>query len=137
MSEKKSLVASAKPESTPQGINPPQPSQPRNPEDKQGVVAESTFVPRGPISSVYNRAPAVLDPTTAAKGKWPNKPQSEEPPQRLEPDGKLQVDVPAVKHGPVGAGVTEYHYSLGEVGEGTAPRFDQLEENFFGREENK
>jgi hypothetical protein len=132
-----SLVASAKPENTPQGINPPQPSQPRNPDDKQGVVAESTFVPRGPISSVYNRAPAVLDPTTAATGKWPNAPQSEGPPQRLEPSGNLQVDMPAVKHAPVGMSVGEYHYSGGEVGQGTAPRFDELPENYFGRKENQ
>lgn len=133
-----SLVASAKPENTPQGINPPQPSQPRNPDDSpQGNPAQGTYVVPGPIDPVYKRAPQVLGTRSAAEGKWPNKPQSEEPAQRLEPDGKMKVDMPAARHAPVGEGIAEYHYSGGEVGQGTAPRFDELPENFFGRKENQ
>lgn len=135
-----SLVDLAKPENTPQGISAPDPNKPRNPNDSpRGNPAQGTYVVPGdqPLSPLYKRAPAVLAPDTAAKGKWPNAPQSEAPPQRLEPSGTLQVDMPAIKHSPVGGGEIEYHYSGGEVGQGTAPRFDELPENYFGRKENQ
>jgi hypothetical protein len=139
MSETKSLVDLAKVENSREKISPPQPSQPRNPNSPQGNPAQGTYVVPGdqPLSPLYRRAPAVLAPDTAATGKWPNAPQSEAPPQRLEPSGNLQVDMPAVKHTPVGAGVGEYHYSGGEVGEGTAPLYTDVPENFFGRKENQ
>src|SRR5450631_2950089 len=117
-------------------VNPAQPDLPRNPDtDPRGTSAEMNAPPDGandltmtshlPLPSQYNPAPAVLKATT---GRWPNKPQPEEGPQRLEPDPKLKVPMP-LAHPP---NVPEYRYALGDVGAGTAPLYTDVPQNFFG-----